>query len=726
MKRETLYVFSSSRALENFAFQQEGGFVPPSLTLEGFFSQCILSANGSRASMVVQKFLLMQVLRNFDFESRERAFLFFESNFLGFLETSPFLLALFKEMFASKVELGQIKQSDIYGEYEDHLGVIERIYHSYQEKLRDCGLYDFPREYEIFWDYLKCFNEIRLFVDGFLSHFEWDVLLQIAQKIPIVLQVNIDTFNLSHFAFIDSDFLPHHSYLIALADQKILEVSPHPLSTSISLTSCQTRIDECSVVIDKIQQWLKEGVDPQKIAVVLPKEDFAEFLQACDEGKNFNYAMGKDLDGGIFEKIEKLFTDEHQTILEIFGYIKQTIKESYLTHRTQMKLLEILATFEHNLAFLEGLEKREILQLFLSEAKEIKEDDRHGGKVRVMGMLETRGVEFEKVLIVDFNQDNIPLLSYQDMFLNTQVRQNVGMPTIKDKQNLQKHYYLELFKHSKEVEIVFLENKLSPFLQEIGLEYKIHHNHRTLFPQAKEINYLEDEIKAKIDRDFIFSSSSLKIFQECKRKFYFQYLMKLKSEEQSDAMSIGREIHYLLYETYKEAQDLREVKSIFERKIFDAQEKADRAKIKMQLALIARQMQKFWKYELQNLPDEILFLEHQFNFEWRGNCFGGRIDRVDQKDCIIRVIDYKLSDRQKKDHLQGTLYFLYLQNLFSHLDIEVHLSYLQSGEMFKIDVKRGEDELESLMEEIRKEEKFEKVTSYSLCRACPYKILCNR
>lgn len=726
MKRETLYVFSSSRALENFAFQQEGGFVPPSLTLEGFFSQCILSANGSRASMVVQKFLLMQVLRNFDFENKEKQFLFFESNFLGFLETSPFLLALFREMFASKVEIKQVSQCDIYGEYEDHLGVIERIYHSYQKKLHDCGLYDFPREYEIFWDYLNCFDEIRLFIDGFLSQFEWGILFQIAQKIPVFLQVNIDTFNLPHFAFIDSHFLPDYSYLISLADQKILKAFPHPLSAKISLTSCQTRVDECSVVIDKIQQWLKEGVDPQKIAVVLPKEDFAEFLQVSDEGKNFNYAMGKYLDEALFEKIEKLYEGGHQTVLEVFGHIKQMIQESYLTHRTQMKLLEILTIFEHNLAFLEGLEEKEILQLFLSEIKEIKEDDRHGGKVRVIGMLETRGVEFEKVLIVDFNQDNIPSLSYQDMFLNTQVRQNVGMPTIKDKQNLQKHYYLELLKHSKEVEIVFLENKLSPFLQEIGLKYRIHHNHRTLFPPAREINYLEDEISVKVGKDFVFSNSSLKIFQECKRKFYFQYLMKLKQEEQSDAMSLGREIHHLLYETYKEAQDLREIKSIFERKIFDAQEKASRVKIKMQLALIARQMQKFWKHELQNLPDEILFLEHQFNFEWRGNCFGGRIDRVDQKDSIIRVIDYKLSDKQKKDTLQGTLYFLYMQNLFSYSEIEVYLSFLQSGEMIKVDIKRGEEELESLMEEIRNEERFEKVTSYSPCRECPYKILCNR
>ena len=49
-------------------------------------------------------------------------------------------------------------------------------------------------------------------------------------------------------------------------------------------------------------------------------------------------------------------------------------------------------------------------------------DDVRGGKVTVMGVLETRGVRFEAVVIVDFNEGVVPATSSKDQFLNSQVR----------------------------------------------------------------------------------------------------------------------------------------------------------------------------------------------------------------------------------------------------------------------------------------------------------------
>lgn len=81
------------------------------------------------------------------------------------------------------------------------------------------------------------------------------------------------------------------------------------------------------------------------------------------------------------------------------------------------------------------------------------------GRISVMGILETRGIRFNYVLIPEFIEENVPALSHKDIFLNTTIRQKVGLPTRVDRENLQKYYYSQLFKRSKEVWILTLDNQ---------------------------------------------------------------------------------------------------------------------------------------------------------------------------------------------------------------------------------------------------------------------------
>lgn len=719
--KETLFVFSSSRALESFFSQQETGFLPPSLTLEGFFSQALFVPNKTKAPLALQKVILAQVLKEFEFSSKERQFLFFEYNFLGFLETSSFLFSLFSEVFGSRVEFQSIAQRDIYGEYEDHLRVLERIYQSYQEKLLALGFYDFPREYEIFWDYLKSFSEIRFYIDGFLSRFEWSILLEISHQIPSFLNVHIDAFNLSHFAFLNSSLASNSSYLLSLPHGEIIKTSERKLESKFSLRACESRVDECSVVIERIQKWLKEGVDPDRIAVVLPKEDFALFLQASDEGKNFNYAMGRGIEDFIKETLK--LQGEYGDPCTLVEKLKELIDQTRFS--IKQKLLEVLTLFEVNIRLLKSFSSDEFLHLFIQEIKKLREDDNHGGKVRVIGMLETRGVEFDKVIVVDFNEENIPLVSYQDMFLNTQIRQNLGMPTLKDKQNLQKHYYLELFKNSQEVEIVFIQNKLSFFIQELGIRSKIEQNNFTLFPPQERKEYVEDEIDASLSEDFVFSSSSLRIFEQCRRQFYFSHIAKFREEKQNQSIFLGDVIHDLLCKTYQETSDFSSLKNIFEKKLFQKQLESS-PKIEMEFMLARCAMEAFWQKELERVPDEILLLEHGFDFVWNEVRLKGRIDRVDRLGNTLRVIDYKFSDKASTDVIQGAIYYLYIQNLYPHCEIEVYLLPLKSGELHRVNVEEGVCKIEELLKEAKEERRFDKCISTKPCGECAFKILCNR
>ena len=110
-----------------------------------------------------------------------------------------------------------------------------------------------------------------------------------------------------------------------------------------------------------------------------------------------------------------------------------------------------------------------------------------------MGLLETRGVEFEAVIVVDFNDDVFPKQEEKDLFINSEIRRDVGLPLIIDRENLQKLYFERLLQKSKYVSISFLDNndsKISRFFHDFP-ELKI---------EAYNENYEQNLINISISR----------------------------------------------------------------------------------------------------------------------------------------------------------------------------------------------------------------------------------
>ncbi|WXG60951.1 hypothetical protein VB002_05660 [Campylobacter concisus] len=70
---------------------------------------------------------------------------------------------------------------------------------------------------------------------------------------------------------------------------------------------------------------------------------------------------------------------------------------------------------------------KQLSEIFLLNISRLSIDDVGGGKISVMGMLESRGMKFDGVIIVDFNDNFIPARSANEMFLNSKVRQKAGL-----------------------------------------------------------------------------------------------------------------------------------------------------------------------------------------------------------------------------------------------------------------------------------------------------------
>ncbi|XPV82168.1 MAG: hypothetical protein ACNI22_16735 [Halarcobacter sp.] len=76
-----------------------------------------------------------------------------------------------------------------------------------------------------------------------------------------------------------------------------------------------------------------------------------------------------------------------------------------------------------------------------------------------MGLLESRMLNFQAVIICDFNESLIPKRSVKDKFLSTKIKEKVNLPTLLDRENLQKYYYDRLISNSNYVYISYVKNE---------------------------------------------------------------------------------------------------------------------------------------------------------------------------------------------------------------------------------------------------------------------------
>lgn len=713
-----LYLFSSGRAMQNFMQKHSQGFLPQCLVLGEFFSEIMIVREKVKIPPFLKKVFLIEVLKNYNFTQKDLQLLFFERNFLGFLETSPFLLQFFNELNQYQLHISDIPQKDIYGDYEDHLRVLEEIQREYEAKLEEHHFYDFAKDYEILEEYFANFEGIEVYLDGFLSPYERELFTKISSLIPIVFHLNIDVYNQKHFEFLNSKLEANYRYSLAFPSGEILEKTEHLLHHLPTAYSCDLRIEQCAFVLQKIQEWLESGIEAERIAVILPQDDFKEFLLATDRVRNLNFAMGFE-----FEELkQEIQSIAHKSGAGLDFFISE-VKQCQIPQSLGVQIDEILFAYKKIENLVGGLSVEQMVHLLLGEIEKMTLDDTGGGKVRVVGVLETRGLQIDRAIIVDFNQENVPKISQSDMFLNSAIRKLVGIPTLQDRQDLQKHYYLEIFKNTQVVELLCLEGHLAPFAKELGIK-KTLPTPFTLFPKAEEYVYQEDEPNLALSENFKFSASNVKMFKECKRKFYWHYLKKLRAqdEEGSVALSVGAILHHCLYLAF--SNHPQNAKEAFERLIFDEMEKSENELLKMELGLNLRYMQHFFKLPR---PTQILELEQEFEFKLEGIRLGGRVDRIDEIDGYIRVLDYKLGKSNTIEPIQSAFYGLYAQNKYPHLPIKVGFYFVQ-GRSLCLDKKLEEHiiELKETLGIMQSEREFAKSSSRSICRECLYKNLCNR
>ncbi len=771
LEKTPLFVFSSTRRLKHFYLEQGEGFLPNAMSMGSFFEQAFYIPNKKKIPNSARQILMIDTIKAIAKEKKSilEGLLLFENSFLGYLESTSFLFDLFDELSSACIKLNELSSKDIYLDYEQHLEVLEMIYDRYIKKLEGLGFYDkiMQEKPAILKEFFEHFSSIEWHLDGFMSVFERQCLLEAVELVPITLHLSCDKYNQKFLEFLNLKLETDCDYCIDFKTQKILSQTPKRQKIEPKLYANSSYLKQSALVLQTIEEYLQKDNDPNKMAIITPNADFLPFLKLLDKNNNLNFAMGLGAKNSpYYTELVKILEDLETSgfdwsaspLLDLENLTLALLEQQSSKEKAPLKEAHSQIMHQYHLLkdTLKNYSLKDLLHLYLQEFEaNFRLDDSSGGKIRVMDTLETRGMQFDKIVIVDFNEACVPSLKDCDLFLNSALRKSLNLPTLLDKKNLQKHYYYQLFKNSKEMVLSYIESetsKASNMLLELDLYIEPIKDAYTLFETSPLKDYQEEEIKATIPKDFSFSASSLNAFLTCKRRFYYHYMKHFKETPKDESNStVGSLIHELLKEAYEKDKTPHSL----EERLIQLLETRENITPKERLdTLIAlKKIQAFYIKEKERFKAKIKILDLEKSFETtiQGVAFKGRIDRIDKTaDNEVILLDYKFKNDLKLDNMsktqreglspieiaqistdyQMTIYAFALKNLGYKGPIKAFFYDLRKGELVEEDeltLQAKMDHLEfSLIPKLKQEIDFEKTLEAKDCEYCSFKDMCNR
>lgn len=390
--------------------------------------------------------------------------------------------------------------------------------------------------------------------------------------------------------------------------------------------------------------------------------------------KDWNTAASKDIDNciTILQTIKKSFKeDEDEKKLELeYLYRFNTLFNELATLNSKYNYIE-------NTSALFSVYK----ELLSSETLDFQGEPLEG--LQIMGMLESRVLDFETVIITSVNEGILPGGKTNNSFIPFDVKIENNLPTFKEKDAVYTYHFYNLIQRAKNVYLIYNTEvdalkggEKSRFITQLEVEGIHDINHYTV---SAEIPNIETELttisksasvsaKLKQIAGKGFSPSSLTNYMRNPIDFYFERILGVKNQEEVEetvaANTLGSVVHNTLEDFYKpfeseflDVEDLKNMKSLTDKTITkhfkDIYKKGDitTGKNLIIFEIAKRYVTNFLNSEIELLNDgnklKIIAIEvdnavsisiPELNFPVT---LKGKVDRVDELNGTTRVIDYK-------------------------------------------------------------------------------------
>ena len=317
-----------------------------------------------------------------------------------------------------------------------------------------------------------------------------------------------------------------------------------------------------------------------------------------------------------------------------------------------------------------------------------------------MGLLETRLLDFENIILLSVNEGKLPLGNTQNTYLPFDVRRNFGLNTFLENDSIYAYHFYRLLQNAKNIYLLYNAlgsgvntGEKSRFITQMEMEspHKMEHIviENTSEPILQEPIIIEktEKVLEKLNewKDRI-SASHLISYLYNPIDFYLNNILKAKEteeiEEELSQRNYGNLVHYALEELYGELQgkilkesDIEDLKPKINEAIDSAiselkhqPELYERGMNYIHKSMAAKVVEHILDYDLGLIKAgnslEIISLENRINAEFLMGENGekinfiGYIDRIDRLNGVVRVIDFKtakaknLSVKPKEEKLE--------------------------------------------------------------------------
>lgn len=768
---KTLHIYPTSRAMRTIRESQKtnNGLLPPLMRIDDFERRAILLPALTMVDSLHRTLLLQEAAQ---FDTFER--LKINRDLVRFFTKSDAIFKFFEELSQEGVSFDNLVEGDAYVEFAEHIEILEELLKNYEQLLERKGLIDrafIPKRYRLNKGFIESYDAFELHLEGYMSYFELELIAQVAEHRPFMIHMQTSKFNKKvQERFLEMGVALENDTMVSfdLHTKMVQHATPNEATIEAKVYAVEERLAQIPLLLEAVQEMVNAGIEPEEIVVVLPDEEFKESVRLYDNFNNFNFAMGLDYhrEKGYkrFEAIYNYwhsFSDEAWLLLKKYGIELETLNQVSPSQEVSVKaFFSLMEPFDldlttqkveeawiaFNTIFISvSMSVKAWLFLWLKRLREITLDDVRGGKVTVMGALETRGVSFKGVVIVDFNDGIVPAIPAKDTFLNSSLRKFAKLPTKNDREALQKQLYKRLLEQSDSATIVYSRsNNRAPasYLYELGLGLgvDVQPNLELLYSEPNACMEQVNPVIEPFDATAItWSASRLKTFLSCRRKYYYYYEEGLKPKE-DEALNEGSFLHKLLEHLFREQafyDNIDEMRLNME-KLLDQLLETTTPKIAYSKLLWKAKLEKFIEQQIVHFKAgwRVVEREKQIIGRIRGVNFKGVVDRIDQDVAGTLVLDYKsgsITEANRTQNLEKLTDFQ--MSIYSELLKEqykgLNLAFVEifNGKMTEItELEAKTERLHEIIRELKSTTKVvaQKCEDMSRCTYCDYTLLCER
>lgn len=318
--------------------------------------------------------------------------------------------------------------------------------------------------------------------------------------------------------------------------------------------------------------------------------------------------------------------------------------------------------------------------------------------LQIMGLLESRLLDFKNIIMLSVNEGLIPSNSFSKTLIPFDIRKNFNLPTISEENAIVAYHFYRLLQRSDTIHLLYNSansstvgsNEKSRYITQLAFELPKYNpnisviEHPETIPNISQKQLLlpiikkDENIVSRLDEiaQKGFSPSSINLFLECRLKFYFSNILEISEpdelKEEVDAALLGKIVHKVLENLHapfinrklevenvdillKKVED--ELESCFETMWQGGNYRTGRNNL---LYHVAKQwIISFLKYEKDLCRGNYVVMEQEVQLEqWITiNSNGtekkvkikGIVDRICRENGIIKIIDFKTGKIEDSD-----------------------------------------------------------------------------